>query len=45
VFRNLEQYLILFVILIYFLLGGLALGIVGAIERALSGVIVGQPHC
>lgn len=45
VYRNLDQYLILFILLIFFLLGGIALGIVSAIERALSGLIVGRAHC
>lgn len=45
VYRNLEQYLILFILLIYFLLGGIALGIVDALTGALMDVIVGPSHC
>jgi hypothetical protein len=45
VYRNLEQYLILFILLIYFLLGGIALGIVDALTDALMRVIVGPFRC
>ncbi len=45
VYRNLEQYLILFIILIYFLLGAYALGIVQALTDALMRVIVGPIGC
>ena len=45
VYRNLDAYLILFILLIFFLLGGIALGIVQALTNALMDVIVGPFRC
>jgi Zn-dependent protease len=45
VYRNLDQYLILFVLLIYFVLGGIALTIVEALRDALLNVVVGNASC
>jgi Zn-dependent protease len=45
VYRNLDQYLILFVLLIFFLLGGIALSIVEVLRDALLDVVVGGSGC
>jgi len=45
VYRNLDQYLILFVLLIFFLLGGIALVIVEALRDALLDLVVGSSGC
>lgn len=45
VYRNLDQYLILFVLLIFFILGGIALSIVTSIRDALFSVLAGQAAC
>jgi Zn-dependent protease len=45
VYRNLDQYLILFVLLIFFVLGGIALSIVGALRDVLIRIVVGGSAC
>ncbi|MGH2652482.1 MAG: site-2 protease family protein [Actinomycetota bacterium] len=45
VYRNLNQYLILFILAIYFIFGGPMLGIVSVLERALSNLVLGRAHC
>lgn len=45
VYRNLDQYLILFVLVIFFLLGGITLSIVQVVRDALFGVVVGRTTC
>ncbi len=45
VFLNLEQYLILFILVIYFLLGGLFLNIVTALSRVTCEVVAGPGPC
>ena len=45
VYRNLDQYLILFVLLVFFLLGAITLGIVEALRDALLHVVVGDATC
>ena len=45
VYRNLDQYLVLFVLVIFFLLGGLVFGIVSALRDLLVQVIVGNAAC
>jgi Zn-dependent protease len=45
VYRNLDQYLILFVLLIFFILGGIALSIVEALRDVLLDIVVGSSSC
>jgi Zn-dependent protease len=45
VYQNLEPYLILFVLLIFFLLGSWALSIIRALTNALMDLIVGPIAC
>jgi Zn-dependent protease len=45
VYRNLDQYLILFVLLIYFILGGIALSIVEALRDLLLRLVLGGSSC
>ncbi len=45
VYRNLDQYLVLFVLLIFFVLGGITLSIVSSIRDALFAVLAGQAAC
>jgi Zn-dependent protease len=45
VYRNLDQYLILFVLLIFFILGGIALSIVEALRDVLLDLVVGSSTC
>jgi Zn-dependent protease len=45
VYRSLDQYLILFVLLIFFILGGIALAIVEALRNVLLDLVVGGSAC
>ena len=45
VYRNLDQYLVLFILLIYFLLGGPALAIVTVLRDAILGLVPGGSGC
>jgi len=45
VYVNLDEYLVLFVLLIFFLLGGPFLGIVTGLFRGICGVLAGRAFC
>jgi Zn-dependent protease len=45
VYVNLDEYLVLFILLIFFLLGGPFLAIVNSLFSAICGVLAGTANC